>query len=208
MWLSGGYQQKNETSPLIKIKVFNKRLARQIGKMEIQERTAKKKAIAARKNGDIPGSKLHMKNSLQYRKWAHATENFRMRMEGVRYRLEQAKAMGQFSKVAEDIVGTLQGLQEQVKMPEIAKLLSDMDLGFGSMESMLGETTEQLEISDDASSTGVTDEEVDNALAEVDSEISVESGISLPSVPAGTNAEAQIDDLEKEIKKLKQQRGN
>ncbi|MHA1718414.1 MAG: Snf7 family protein [Promethearchaeota archaeon] len=208
MWLSGGYQQKNETSPLIKIKVFNKRLARQIGKMEIQERTAKKKAIAARKNGDLPGSRLHMKNSLQYRKWAHATENFRMRMEGVQYRLEQAKVMGQFSKVAEDIVGTLQGLQEQVKMPEIAKLLSDMDLGFGSMESMLGETTEQLEISDDAASTGVTDEEVDNALAEVDSEISVESGISLPSVPAGTNAEAQIDDLEKEIKKLKQQRGN
>ncbi|MHA1766141.1 MAG: Snf7 family protein [Promethearchaeota archaeon] len=188
--------------------MFNKRLARQIGKMEIQERTAKKKAIAARKNGDLPGSRLHMKNSLQYRKWAHATENFRMRMEGVQYRLEQAKVMGQFSKVAEDIVGTLQGLQEQVKMPEIAKLLSDMDLGFGSMESMLGETTEQLEISDDAASTGVTDEEVDNALAEVDSEISVESGISLPSVPAGTNAEAQIDDLEKEIKKLKQQRGN
>ncbi len=206
MWLSGGYQKQNDTSPLIKIKVFNKRLARQIGKMEIQERTAKKKAITARKNGDIAGSKLHMKSSLQYRKWAHSTENFRVRMEGVQYRLEQAKAMGQFSKVAEDIVGTLQGLQEQVKMPEIAKLLSEMDLGFGSMESMFGETSAQLEITDDASSTGVTDDEVNLALAEVDSEISVETGISLPSVPAGINAEEQIDDLEKEIKKLKQQR--
>ena len=205
-WLSGGYQQKDETSPLIKIKVFNKRLSRQIGKMEIQERTAKKKAIRARKDGDIAGSKLHMKNSLQYRKWAFSTEKFRSKMEGVQYRLEQAKVMGQFSKVAEDIVGTLQGLQEQVKMPEIAKLLSEMDLGFGAMDSMLGETTDQLEITDDASSTGVTDDEVNLALAEVDSELSVTSGISLPSVPAGANAEEQIDDLEKEIKKLKQQR--
>ncbi|MHA1646643.1 MAG: Snf7 family protein [Promethearchaeota archaeon] len=206
MWLSGAGQKQDETSPLIKIKVFNKRLARQIGKMEVQERTAKKKAITARKNGDIAGSKLHMKSSLQYRKWGHSTENFRVKMEGVQYRLEQAKAMGQFSKVAEDIVGTLQGLQEQVKMPEIAKLLSEMDLGFGSMEAMFGETSEQLEITDDASSTGVTDDEVNLALAEVDSEISVETGISLPSVPVGSNAEAQIDDLEKEIKKLKQQR--
>ena len=74
------------------------------------------------------------------------------------------------------------------------------------MESMFGETSEQLEIADDASSTGVTDNEVNMALAEVDSELSIESGISLPSVPGGLNAEAQIDDLEKEIKKLKDQR--
>ncbi|MHA1474170.1 MAG: Snf7 family protein [Promethearchaeota archaeon] len=207
-WLSGSGQKQDETSPLIKIKVFNKRLARQIGKMEIQERTAKKKALNARKDGDIAGSRLHMKSSLQYRKWGHSTENFRVKMEGVQYRLEQAKVMGQFSKVAEDIVGTLQGLQEQVKMPEIAKLLSEMDLGFGSMEAMFGETSEQLEITDDASSTGVTEDEVNLALAEVDSELSIESGISLPSVPAGINAEAQIDDLEKEIKKLKNQRRN
>jgi len=141
-WLSGGYQQQEEApSPLIKIKVFNKRLARQVGKMEMQEKIAKKKAIEARQKGDIPGSKLYMKNSLQYRKWAYATEKFKMQMEAVQMRLEQAKVMAKFTNVAEELVGKLHGIQQQGKMPEIAKMLSEIDLGFGNMEAILGETS-------------------------------------------------------------------
>ena len=206
-WLSDGFKDEPQTtSPLIKIKVFTKRLQRQIGKMEIKEKLAKKRAIEDRRTGDIKGSKMHMKSSLQYRKWAHSTENFRMRMEGVQIKLEQAKVMGQFSKVAVDIVGTLQGLQTQVDMPEIQKMLAEIDLGFGSMEAVMQETTAQLETGENASASGVSEAEVENALAEVDATFGIQEGLELPSVPSSETAEAQIDNLEDEIKKLKQVR--
>ena len=208
-WLSDGFKDEPQTtSPLIKIKVFTKRLQRQIGKMEIKERLAKKRAIEARRTGDIKGSKLHMKSSLQYRKWAYSTENFRMRMEGVQVKLEQAKIMGQFSKVAVDIGSTLQGLQSQVKMPEIQKMLAEVDLGFGSMEAIMQETTSQLETGENISTTGISEAEVETALAEVDATIGIEEGLALPTVPSSETAESQIDNLEDEIKKLKSSRQN
>ena len=170
---------------------------------------AKKRAVESRKTGDIAGSKLHMKNSLQYRKWGHSTEHFRMKIENVQYKLEQAKVMGQFSKVAEDIVGTLQGLQLNVKMPEMAKMLQEMDLGFGGMEAVMGETTSQLEQGEGATTaTAVSDSEVENALEEIDTEMSMDSVIALPSVPMDEAPEAQIENLEDEIKKLKESRNN
>lgn len=208
-WLNDGLdtsKPEKTTSPRIKIKVFNKRLARQINKMEMREKMVHKKAVEARKEGDATGAKIYMKNSLQYRKWAHATEKFRMQIEGIEMKLDQAKMMSDFTSVAEDIVGTLQGLQQQVKMPEISKMLAELDLGFGTLDSVMAETSAQLELTDDASSTAVSDQEVDNALAEVDLDLSAESLTALPSVPEMQSENIQIEDLEDEIKKLKQSR--
>ena len=207
-WLSGGFEDdERTTSPLIKIKVFNKRLSRQIKKMEMHIKMAKKRAIEARQSGDIKGSKLHMKSSLQYKKWAHSTEHFRMKMEGVQYKLEQAKIMGQFSKVAEDVVGTLKGLQLNVKMPEMVKMINEMDLGFGNMEEIMNETTSQLESGEAQSSeTSISEDEVAAALEEVDAQFGLETAMALPSVPIDETPEAQIDNLEDEIKRLKEKR--
>jgi len=173
--------------------------------MEQQGKLAKKKAIERRKAGDIPGSRLHMKSYLQFTKWSHSTENFRVRLDGVQFKLQQAKAMNDFSGVAQEIVGVLGELQNTVKAPELGKMLSQLDLGFGNMEAMFGETTEQLEVSDDASASGVSDEEVDMALAEVDAELSLDTRQALPSVP-GLAETGEISDLEKEIARLKSQR--
>ena len=208
-WLSGERSRKNGVDPvrqtITSLKIFNRRLQRQIRKMEQQEKLARKKAIDRRKTNDIAGSKLHMKASLQFQKWGHSTENFRVRLDGVQFRLEQAKAMGDFTGVAQDIVGILGQLQTQIKAPEIAQMLSQLDFGFGSMESMFDETSKQLEDQEDVSSTGVSEEEVENALSEVDAELSIGTRQSLPSVPGVTN-EGDISDLEAEIKRLKSQR--
>ena len=206
-WLSGDRRKGTDPvrSTITSLKIFNKRLQRQIRKMESQGKLAKKKAIERRKAGDIPGSRLHMKSCLQFTKWSHSTENFRVRLDGVQFKLEQAKAMNDFSGVAQEIVGVLGELQNTVKAPELGKILSQLDLGFGNMESMFSETSEQLEISDDASSSGVSDEEVDMALAEVDAELSLDTREALPSVP-GLADTGEISDLEKEIARLKSQR--
>ncbi len=207
-FLSGDRKKKGSDpvrSTITSLKIFNRRLVRQIRKMEQQGKLAKKKSIERRKAGDIPGSRLHMKSCLQFTKWSHSTENFRVRLDGVQFKLEQAKAMNDFSGVAQEIVGVLGDLQNSVKAPELGKILSQLDLGFGNMESMFSETSEQLEISDDASSTGVSDGEVDMALAEVDAELSLDTRQALPSVP-GLAETGEISDLEKEIARLKSQR--
>ena len=209
-WLSGDKTttkgpNENLRSAIVNMKIFNKRLARQISRMSLEEKNARKKAIERRTSGDIPGSKLHMKSSLQFRKWAHSTENFRVRLEGVQFKLEQAKAMNDFTGIAQEIAGVLGQLQTQVQTPEIAEIIKQLDLGFGNMEAMFSETTEQLETMDDAASTGITDDEVEQALAEVDVEMSLDTKTTLPSIP-GVMHDGEIDDLEAEIKKLKDQR--
>lgn len=175
-----------------------------ISKMEIREEMYKKKAMEARRNGDQIGSQMYMKNSLQYRKWALATEKFKMQIEGIEMKLDQAKMVADFSGVAKEIVDTLHGLQQQVKMPEVSKMLANLDLGFGKVDSILAETSSELELSEDASSTAVSEEEVNEALAEVDLNLSAESLSTLPEVPTLDESEVNIEDLEKEIHKLKE----
>ena len=208
-YLSEGGRRKKGEDPLrktiIQLKIFGKRLRRQIKKMEMEQKRAHKKAVERRKAGDIEGSRLHMKSSLQFRKWSHSIENFRVRLDGVQFKLEQAKAMGDFTGVAQDIVGILGELKMNIKSPQITKMLSQLDFGFGRMDAMFNEVTEQLEMSEDSSSTAVGDTEVDQALAEVDAELSIGTRESLPSVP-GTVRESEISDLEAEIKRLKSQR--
>ena len=209
-YLSGGYKKKDDDDPLRKtitsLKIFNKRLQRQVMKMDQKGKLARKKAIERREAGDIAGSRLHMKNHLQFQNWVHSIENFRVRLDGVQFKLEQAKALGDFTGVAQDIAGVLGELQISVKAPEISNMLSQLDLGFGNMDAIFSEVNAQLELSDDASTTAVSDAEVDNALAEVDAQLSIDTREALPSVPGGANFEGEITDLEAEIKRLKQQR--
>ncbi len=207
-WLQGDHKSSKpqKTSPVIKIKIFNKRLERQIRKMEIKENMAKKEAIRARQEGDKEGSRIHMKSSLQYRKWATSTQKFKTKLDNIQFRLEQAKIVGDFSNMAEDITSTLQGLQQEVRMPEINKLLGEMNFGFGKLETIFDQTTETLEMGEDQSSSAVSDSEIDTALAEIDSELAVDTGLALPSVPTMVNPEEKLDDLEDEIEKLKKAR--
>ncbi len=204
----GGRKNKGEDplrKTIIQLKIFGKRLRRQIVKMEAEQKKAHKKAVERRQAGDIEGSRLHMKSSIQFRKWSHAIETFRVRLDGVQFKLEQAKAIGDFTGVAQDIVGILGELQMSIKSPQISKMLSQLDFGFGRMDAMFNEVNEQLEMSEDSSSTAVSDNEVDNALAEVDATLSLDTREALPSVP-GTVADHEITDLEAEIKRLKSQR--
>ncbi len=48
-WLSGGRKSDNVRSAIVKLKVFNKRLMRQIKKMEMTAKLARDKAVRLRK---------------------------------------------------------------------------------------------------------------------------------------------------------------
>jgi hypothetical protein len=206
-WLSEGRGNTKDglSHSVMKIKLFVKRLERQVIRMEIQSRQLRAKSIKNREGGDMEASKLNMKSSLQYKKWAFATESFRVRLEGIQYKMEQAKAMKDFSGVAQDAVRVLATLQSQVKAPQIEEMLKQMDVSFENVDTLMETSNSSLELMDAGSSTAVSEKEVEEALAEVDAEISVKRGVELPAAPIH-GEETKIESLEDEIKKLKQQR--
>ena len=79
-WLSGGKRGKeNVRSAAIKLKVFNKRLARQVKKLEMSGKLARDKVVNLRKQGDMEGSKFHARNYLQIRRQSRVAEETRVR---------------------------------------------------------------------------------------------------------------------------------
>ena len=173
--------------------------------MELQAKMLRTKAKRCREAGDMEGSKLNMRTALQYQKWASSTEAFKIKLEGIQHRVEQGQYLKDFNNIAHDIAGVLKNLQTEVNEKSMNEMLDGMDVNFEKLDNVMETTGEKLDLMNAGSTSAVTDEEVENALAEMDSEISVKRGEDLPETPvAGTDS--QIENLEEEIKKLKQQR--
>jgi division protein CdvB (Snf7/Vps24/ESCRT-III family) len=175
--------------------------------METSSKMNRTKAIRARESGDLAGSKMLIKASIQSKKQANITDNFRIKIEGVQYKLEQAKAMQDFTGVAKEISGALIGLQKSINIPALNEMIKQMDSGFENFDTLLDTTTEQLETMDAGSSSAVGEEEVEEALAEIDAEIGRKTSEALPSAPiSSSEIKEDIGSLEDEIKRLKEQR--
>jgi polyhydroxyalkanoate synthesis regulator phasin len=101
------------------------------------------------------------------------------------------------AKILGQLNSALGGLKNQVKVPEVAKLVDQIEGNLRHFEM----TQEVAEAGMDrmAVSTEVTDSEVKDALKELDSEIEVETGTSLPE------PEKRVSELEKEIERLKEE---
>lgn len=209
-WLSGdgtGKSKERVTSTITKMKIFNKRLARQVNKMEVTAKMNRNKAVRARESGDLNSSKMLIKASLQAKKQANITDNFRIKIEGIQFKLEQAKAMGDFNGIAKEIANTLSGLTQSVNIPQLNEMIKQMDVGFENFDAILDSTSESLETMEAGQSNAVSDQEVNEALNEIDVEISTKTGQSLPSTPGGLQTE-EIGNLEDEIKRLKAQKNS
>ena len=92
-------------------------------------------------------------------------------------------------------------------MPQINEMIKQMDIGFENFDAILDSTNEGLETMEAGGSSSVSDDEVDEALSEIDTEISVKTGQALPSTPISSGGE-EIGSLEDEIKRLKEQKNN
>ena len=76
-WLSGDAKDGNSTvSSITKLKIFIKRLQRQSAKLNSQANISRRKAVDLRKKGDISSSRMHMRASLQNKKWAEGIDNY------------------------------------------------------------------------------------------------------------------------------------
>lgn len=196
-WLSGGRKKDNIRSASVKLKVFNKRLMRQTKKLEINSKLARDKAVNLRKQGDMDGSKFHARNYLQVKKQARAVEMFRTNLDGLLFKLEQATAVKDVSEIMTGIAQSLAALKNQLSIPQITELMSQIDIDMEEFAVTADIATEGMEgITID---TAVSDSDVDEVLGEIDAEIQVEMGAALPTAAS----DGKIAELEKELNRLK-----
>ena len=200
-WLSGGKKGKdNVRTATVKLKVFNKRLMRQVKKMEMSSKLARDKAVNLRKQGDLQGSEFHARNFIQIRKQARAIDLFRTNLEGMVFKLEQAHAVKDVAEVMKGIAASLGALKDQLSIPQLTEMMTSIGVDMDDFAVTEEITTDG--ISDIMVDTAVTDTDVKDVLGEIDAEIQVEMGVALPSAASGPSDE-KIAELEKELNRLK-----
>jgi len=196
-WVSGGRKPDTVRSASVKLKVFNKRLMRQVKKLEITAKIARDKAVNLRKQGDLEGSKFHARNFLQTKRQSRSVEMFRTNLEGLQFKLDQANAVKDVSQIMTGIAQSLSVLKNQFSIPQIQEVMSQIDIDMEDFAVTADIATEGMDsITID---TAVTDSDVGEILGEIDAEIQVEMGAALPSAAS----DEKIAELEKELNRLK-----
>lgn len=196
-WLAGGKKKDTVRSATIKLKVFNKRLMRQVSKMEMTAKQARDKAVRLRKAGDMDGSEFHARNYLQVKKQARAIDHFRTNLEGMVFKLEQANAVKDISDIMQGIAVSLGMLKSQLSVPQLTELMTEIGIDMEDFEVTQEITSDG--INNMTLDTAVTDNQVKEILGEIDAEIQVEVGGALPSV----DPDGKVKELEDELNKLK-----
>ena len=200
-WLSGGRGKKdNIRSATVRLKIFNKRLMRQSKKLEISAKLAKEKAVRLRREGDLQGSKFHARNYLQVNNQTRAVEAFRANLESLQFKLENASAIKDVAGIFKGIATSISGLKRNLSIPQITELMSSINMDIEDFSVTQEITTDAMD--DMNLDTAVTDASVDSFLHEIDAEMGIETGVSLPSTSGG---DQKIKDLEEELNRLKSQ---
>jgi len=196
-WLSGGKKKDTVRSATVKLKVFNKRLARNTRKMEITAKQARDKAVRLRKAGDMDGSEFHARNYLQVKKQARAIDHFRTNLEGMVFKLEQATAVKDISNIMTGIASSLGALKSQLSVPQLTEMMTEIGIDMEDFEVTQEITSDGID--NMTLDTAVTDNQVKDILGEIDAEIQVEVGGALPSI----DPDGKVKELEEELNKLK-----
>ena len=200
-WLSGGRGKKdNIRSATVRLKIFNKRLMRQSKKLEISAKLAKEKAVRLRREGDLQGSKFHARNYLQVNNQTRAVEAFRANLESLQFKLENASVIKDVAGIFKGIATSISGLKRNLSIPQITELMSSINMDIEDFSVTQEITTDAMD--DMNLDTAVIDASVDSFLHEIDAEMGIETGVSLPSTSGG---DQKIKDLEEELNRLKSQ---
>ena len=193
-WLGGGPDLKKL---IFRLDVFCRKLDLQRKMLEKESSKSRQRAKKYRLAGNMDATRMYLQHQLRFQKWALSVDSYRLRIEGLQTQLRQSEAMGEVAKILGQLNSALGGLKNQVKVPEVAKLVDQIEGNLRHFEM----TQEVAEAGMDrmAVSTEVTDGEVKDALKELDSEIEIETGTSLPE------PEKRVSELEKEIERLKEE---
>ena len=103
-WLSiGAKERDNIHSARIKLRVFIKRLARQVKKLELNAKRARLKAVQQWKEGDIKDSKLQAKNYIQIKNQARSVDIFKMNLEDLLSKSENTNDIKGITQIVQKV---------------------------------------------------------------------------------------------------------
>ncbi len=181
----------------IKLKLFIGRLERQRAKMEAQSLVAKKRAIEARKRGDNESAANYVKSHLQFRGWTTGIEKFKLQLDALMFKVETAVNVTDLNETFVQVGQALQGLN-QLNMPNMADVLSSIDMNLEEFNLMFEGAGESMELMGSTDDVQISDKQIGAVLDEIDSEILVETSDQLPSA-VGT----KISGLQSELERLR-----
>ena len=181
----------------IKLKLFISRLERQRAKLEAQERSAKKRAVKARKAGENESAANYAKSFLQFNGWSRGVEKFKLQLDALMFKVETASNVTDLNDTLVQVGEALHGLS-MLKLPNMADVLSSIDFNleeFNLMFESAGESMEMMGATDDLE---ISDKQVNDVLEEIDSEILVETSDQLPSAVG-----SKVSGLQSELERLR-----
>lgn len=195
-WLKGA----NLNDIIFKIDIFTRKLDRQRKQLEKEAYVNRTKAKKYQMDGNTESSRLYAEHFVRYNKWAIGVDKYRLHIMNLLMKLKQSQAVAETAKILGGITRTLGALKSSVRTQNIAQLVDQVDSQIEHFE-MAQEVAEggldQITVS-----TEVTDSDVTKTMEEINQEIAVETGVSLPSTPA----DSRIQKLEDEIKRIKEER--
>ncbi|MGV9199080.1 MAG: Snf7 family protein, partial [Promethearchaeia archaeon] len=178
-WLRGEKSDKKGLyRTIVELRMFNKRMVRQIRKLEQTADRERERAKKFRMEGDIKASKNHAARYLQIKNQVRGLENFRSNLEGLQFKLEQARNMQDVSGVLKGIASSVTSIKQQLSVPMIRDLMSDLNVDMEEIsvtQDVASESLGDLNVEEE-----VKDSHVDEFLEELDTEIQVETGRELP----------------------------
>jgi len=193
-WLKGN----NLKNLIFKIEMFCRKLDYQRKTLEKESYQNRLRARKYREQGNDAAARLYAENTVRFQKWALGVDTYRLHIMGLLMKLKQTQATAETAKILNGIHKALNGLRSSVNTQNISQIVDQIDSQievFDITQDITQDGIESITVK-----TEVTPQETSKVLAEIDQEISVETGMALPSTPS------RIAELEKEIKRLKEER--
>jgi len=75
------------------------------------------------------GSKIYMESSLQSKKWGLGIDNYVLQIQGLQFKLEQAKSVNDVAEILKGVAASVASLQKSVSAPQISELVEQIDIG-------------------------------------------------------------------------------
>ncbi len=197
-WLAGGGKGKGTRDHIVKLKLVSRRLERSRRKLERQQRTMESRLRQALAKGDVESARMYATDLARARKWARGYQNLISKIDGLVFKLERADAIQSIASEMAGVADALREVNEQLHLPEIEAVVSDME---GALEGIEMKSEEMESRVDDLFVTDTDTQEVDSILEEYGLEVGVAAETGLPTPATGTKSE--VSDIEKEIEELK-----
>lgn len=198
-WIRGDTSDKKGLyRTIVELRMFDKRMKRQIRKMEQTADRERDRAKKLRLDGDMKASKNHAKRFLQIKNQIRGLEQFRSNLEGLQFKLEQARNMKDVSGVIKGISSSVNLIKKQLSVPMMQNMMSELNVDMEEIsvtQDVASDSLADMNVEEE-----VKDTNVDEFLEELDAEIHVETGKALPA--AGSSSE-KIKELEEELDRIK-----